>query len=199
MTRVVRRGRRCGPADLRRAMIRPELRRWALRHSEVLGAAGVALAGLWLIWLGGWILQALGVAVVLAGGAGIVIGLRRLRFRLPEDAPGVVEVLEGRIAYLGPETGGAVALSELSRIEIRVLPGGGAARGRCWRLRQQDGQTLMIPLAARGAADLYDLFAALPGMSDRALQGALTGPDRVIWSRDEGVARVATLRLAERS
>lgn len=176
-------------------MIRPELRRWALRHSEVLGAAGVALAGLWLIWLGGWILQALGVAVALAGGAGIVIGLRRLRFRLPEDAPGVVEVLEGQIAYLGPETGGAAALSELTGLEVRVVSG----RGRCWRLRQQDGQTLMIPLAARGAADLYDLFAALPGMSDRALQGALTGPDRVIWSRDEGVARVATLRLAERS
>jgi len=106
-------------------------------------------------------------------------------------APGVVEVDEGQIAYLGPAFGGFVALPDL--VEIRLV----TMRGRrLWRLRQTDGQVLLIPVDATGAERLFDAFASLPGMDMAALVAALSpgtaaapggliaGPDmRVLWRR----------------
>lgn len=172
-------------------LVRPELAALLSRGREVLAAASLGLFGLWLFWLGGWLLQAVGlVALVVAAGWGFQ-AWRRMRFAQDGEAPGIVEVDEGQISYFGPVTGGAVSLPDL--VELRLL----TLRGRrVWRLKQSDGQALLIPVEARGAEALFDAFAALPGLDTgdlvAALQGgaaegarvvALASENRLVWAR----------------
>ncbi len=173
-------------------MIRPEVFAFLQRMREVIVAACVVGFGAWLMALGGYLLTPLGLAVGALGLSFGVLAWRRLRFAQGSDAPGVVEVDEGQVGYLGPTAGGYVSLPEL--VEIRLL----TLRGRrVWRLKQADGQALLIPVDAAGAERLFDAFASLPGMDSGALVQALepgpsTGqslPDlqtpeiKVIWRR----------------
>lgn len=172
-------------------LIRPAVARWLRQKREVLWAAGAAALGLWIAAQGGWLLGPLGAALaVLAAGWG-AIALRRLRFASAVGAPGMVEVDEGQVGYLGPAFGGFVALPDL--VELRMLTMGGR---RLWRLKQADGQALLIPVDAAGADRLFDAFASLQGMDTAALVAALapeaagsgtqlaTGAaTRVIWRR----------------
>lgn len=181
------------------SFIRDDITATALRWREALLAGGLAGFGLWLVWLGGWLLVPLGLAVVaLAAGWG-ASALRRLRFATDGEAPGLVEVVEGQVSYFGPATGGAVGLPDL--VELRLL----TLRGRrVWKLRQGDGQSLLVPVEAQGSDALFDAFAALPGMDTGALVAALeerpqsggvnvvalgTG-NRLVWAREgRGVVR----------
>ncbi len=117
--------------------------------------------------------------------------LRRLRFLQAGEAPGIVRVTEGQIAYLGPRVGGFVGLPDLAELHLLTLQG-----RRIWRLRQTDGRMLHIPVEAQGAEALFDAFAALPGMDTAALVAvlgpdgpaggtvvALNGSDRLVWAR----------------
>lgn len=180
------------------SLIRPEAQAALLRLREVFAACGLGLLGLWLAALGGYVLVPLGgVIMVLAAGLGL-LAWRRLRFTQSGDAPGVVELDEGQISYFGPDAGGAVAVQDL--VELRLITAGGR---RMWRLRQQDGQTLLIPVSAMGAERLFDAFAALPEMDTGALVAAVdpvVGPvatnralvsiadSRVIWRHPARVA-----------
>ena len=67
---------------------------------------------------------------------------------------------------------------------------------RLWRLKQADGQALLIPVAAAGADRLFDAFATLPGMDTQALVAALegTGEDRVVWRRGKGPAQLRLVK-----
>lgn len=174
-------------------MIRPALRDQLERGQELVLAGLIACFGLWLIWLGGYLLVPLG-GLVLAGAAALaVLALRRLRFRVPVSAPGIVQLDEGEISYLGPQTGGAVALVDLVEIRLITLHG-----RRLWRLKQADGQALLIPTDAAGADQLFDAFASLNGLSSADLLAAfapraasapqsrvvmLGEDDRVVWRR----------------
>lgn len=176
-------------------LIRPEARAAMWRWREICAAGALGGAGLWLLAQGGWLLVPLGAAVlVLALGWG-VIALRRMRFVQSGFAPGVVEVLEGQVSYYGPAFGGSVSLAEVD--ELRLLTSGGR---RMWRLRQADGQLLLIPVEAVGAEALFDAFSGLAGLDTQALVEAVRGgatsagvgqglrvaslPDsRVIWRR----------------
>jgi hypothetical protein len=159
-------------------LIRPEAQAALWRLREVFAAIGLAALGLWLGALGGFVLVPLGViVVVLAAGFGL-LAWRRLRFAQGGDAPGVVELDEGQISYFGPDMGGAVALAEL--VELRLITAGGR---RMWRLRQQDGQALLIPVSAVGAERLFDAFAALPDMDTGVLVAAV---DPVVASAEQG-------------
>jgi hypothetical protein len=80
----------------------------------------------------------------------------------------VVEVDEGQVGYFGPGIGGFVGLPDL--VELRLVSVQG---GRFWRLKQADGQALLIPVDAAGAERLFDAFASLPGMDTQALVTAL--------------------------
>jgi hypothetical protein len=72
---------------------------------------------------------------------------------------------------MGPTLGGFVSVPEL--VELRLV----ALRGRrLWRLKQADGQALLVPVDAAGAEALFDVFAALPGMDMPALLAVLS-PD----------------------
>lgn len=164
------------------SFIRPDLLHRLSRWREVLAALAVVAAGLWLARLGGPVLAVLGGGIAVVAAALAVLAARRLRFRLEIGAPGAVEIDEGRISYLGPVTGGAVSLADLVGIDVIDVAGG----RRCWRLHQADGQVLLVPLAAAGAAALYDHFVALPGMETRRLMAALEGEAtiaRPVWRR----------------
>lgn len=152
-------------------MIRAGAREALWRWREV-GAAGVVAGfGLWAATGGGYVLVPFGLLVA-ALGAGLGLqAWRRMRFVQGADAPGVVEVDEGQVSYMGPTLGGFVSVPEL--VELRLV----ALRGRrLWRLKQADGQVLLVPVDAAGAEALFDVFAALPGMDMPALLAALT-PD----------------------
>ena len=178
------------------SLIRPEVTAAIWRGREVIAAMIVVSLGLWLAWLGGYLLVPLGLGVALVGAAWALQALRRLRFAQSVDAPGVVEIDEAQIGYLGPDAGGFVGLPDL--VELRFLTIGGR---RMWRLKQADGQALLVPVDAAGAERLFDAFASLPGMDARALVAALE-PDRgsdmaassnvsdsrVIWRRSVQVA-----------
>ena len=103
-----------------------------------------------------------------------------MRFQRPIAAPGVVELDEGQVGYLGPSFGGYVALREL--VEIRIVT---LHRQQHWRLKQSDGQVLLIPVAAIGAEGLFDAYAALPGVDMSAMAAALDSPadTQVVWRR----------------
>ncbi len=173
------------------AWIRPEVTELIWRGREVIWAGLVVVAGAWLISLGGLLLVPVGLAV---GGIGLVLAImawRRMQFEQTTAAPGLVELDEAQVGYLGPEIGGFLSLEEL--VELRLL----SLRGRrLWRLKQADGQALLIPVDAKGAERLFDAFANLPGMDSGALVAALdpnslpAGPaltlaaqTRVIWRR----------------
>jgi hypothetical protein len=177
------------------SLIRPQALATLSRWREVLLAAGLALFGLWLVRLGGLVLIPAGLGVLaLAAGLGLN-AWRRLRFGQAVAAPGLVEVDEGQIAYLGPEIGGFVSLPELVEIKLITLRG-----RRLWRLKQADGQAILVPVDAEGAERLFDAFASLPGLDTAALLAALeadaaTGSTlpvrdglagmRLVWRRPE--------------
>lgn len=175
------------------AFARPEVTDLIWRGREVIWALLVVAAGVWLIGLGGYVLVPLGLIVAAIGATLALTAWRRMRFQQATGAPGLVELDEAQVAYMGPEIGGFLSLEEL--VELRIL----SLRGRrMWRLKQSDGQALLIPVDAQGSERLFDAFASLPGMDSGALVAALergsampSGPGnislaaetRVIWRR----------------
>jgi hypothetical protein len=168
------------------SLVRPEITALLRQWREVITAVVLALFGGWLGTRGGPVLGGLGGVIGVIGVALAIVGVRRARFVLAVGSPGLVEVDEGRISYMGPITGGAVALSELIELQVMML----GDKQRCWRLKQIDGQALLVPMTAAGAERLYDVFSTLPGISDRVLTEALRhdGPvPRILWRKlDQG-------------
>ena len=177
------------------SFIRPEVRTFVHRAREVI-AAGLALGiGLWLIALGGYLLAPIGIVVCAVSLGWLRLALRRMRFIQVVTAPGLVEIDEGQVGYLGPQVGGFASLEELLEIRLMTLQG-----RRMWRLKQRDGQVILIPVDAEGADRLFDAFASLPGMDSAALvaalhpisaqntgqslpQSAVTAEMRLVWHR----------------
>lgn len=177
--------------------MRPEVQLLLRRWAET-AAAGVAVgAGLWLASLGGYFFVPLGGLAALVALGWALIALRRARFTRTADAPGLVEVDEGQLGYLGPAFGGFVALDDIE--ELRLVTVGGQ---RLWRLRQADGQALMIPVGAEGAERLFDAFASLPGMDLQALVAAVSDkplPGSAVISLSSEAARIGPVIWRRRS
>ncbi|MEM9797529.1 MAG: hypothetical protein AAF919_13640 [Pseudomonadota bacterium] len=167
-------------------MIRPEaaarLRRWR----EVLIGAGALVLGLWLLLQGRGLALLFGLAL-LASGAGLLLtGIRRARFRTEAEAPGIVEAVEGRIAYMGPVMGGTVGLDELQEVAFQRRADGSGF----WRLMPAANAPLFIPEGALGADILLDALAPLPGMEADAMVRAVQAHAEgftIVWRR-AGVA-----------
>lgn len=163
-------------------MIRPEAKAQLMRWREVLAGSFTALLGLW--WLLGpgrlLILPAIGLLVV---GAGLIwVGVQRARFRSAGEGPGTVSVDEGQITYFGPLTGGAVALREMSQLDLdkSLFPAH-------WRLAQPGQPDLLIPVNAEGADGLFDAFATLSDLKTERMLHAMQGQHKhliVIWQKD---------------
>lgn len=168
------------------SLVRPEVRDWLTRNAEPLAFGGVGLLGLWLGWKGlasgGWLAALLGVAVMAVSLLGVLAALRRARFRAAELAAGVVDITEARIGYYAPEGGQFVDLGSLSKLQIVRHRNG----ERSWVLSHDDGPPVYVPLGARGAERLVDLFSALPGMRMEAAAAALDGDGSfTIWKRSD--------------
>jgi hypothetical protein len=95
----------------------------------------------------------------------------------------VVQVVEGRVTYFGPWGGGGASLDRLAWLDLEPARGGAGL----WVLIEEEGERLEIPVDARGADRLFDVFAALPGLDTRAMLAALRPPVRErtrVWQRD---------------
>jgi len=163
------------------SFIRPEARAALLRWREVALGVAAAAFGLWVVTRGGWFYGVLGVLIVGFAAGLTLTAWRRMRFRAHGTAPGIVQYDEGAVAYFGPETGGVVALSEVTEIAAVATP-----QGLVWRISQAQGPRVDIPVGAAGADGLFDTFAALPGARPSAFLDAVEHPpegSRRIWRR----------------
>lgn len=170
-------------------VIRPGARHTLLRWREALVAAALGALGLWWARTGFGIVEWLGWALAIAAAVLGLAGLQRARFRRGAGGPGVVIVDEGLIAYLGPQTGGTVALSEISALELDP-------EGPHWRLSQPGQDALRIPLDAEGAEALFDVFAALPGLRVEHMLTRMRRPGptaETLWQRRTTPAPVPRL------
>jgi hypothetical protein len=173
-------------------MIRPEaaatLRRW---RDVILGVALGAL-GLWMVAQPGFVLPALGAVLVALGLGLAVVGMRRIRLA-GVQGPGVVQVVEGQVAYFGPTGGGFVALDDLTLL---------ASDREDWVLTGADGSVLRVPRGAQGVEALTDALVRLPGLDPAALLrrggAAAAGPQR-IWRRPGAVAPLTWADQRDRS
>ncbi|MDG3041110.1 hypothetical protein [Roseicyclus marinus] len=161
--------------------LRPEaaavLRRW----SEVIAACGVIALGLWIAARPGFIVQGFGYVLAALAALALIPAVRRARFATEGEGPGVVQVVEGRILYMGPQTGGAVSLAELTSLAIRRDHDGRAA----WIL-SEPGQFLVVPVDAAGADALFDAFTTLPGLGGQRLLAARRETrmgEQMLWRR----------------
>nr|WP_245216227.1 hypothetical protein [Sagittula salina] len=163
------------------------MRRW----QEVLAGAGVVGLGLYWAFFSGGLLHWIGWGVAGLGVLWVFAGVQRARFAVGEDGPGVVQVVERRISYFGPSEGGILDLEALGSL---VLDPG--SEPPAWVLRAPGHDPLRIPLTAKGADQLFDAFASLPGIRTehmlRHMETLAPGPV-VIWRR--GPAREAAIRL----
>lgn len=164
------------------SFIRPEARAAIWRWREVLVGVVALCVGLWWIAGPGRLMGWLGGAAVLAGVAMIWTGLPLGRFRGASGGLGHVEVIEGRITYFGPLTGGAADRGDIT--EIRLFR---AAKPAHWQIIS-GSETLSIPVNASGTDALFDAFVALPGLESMALVDALNSPSRApyeqVWRRE---------------
>ncbi|CUH38352.1 hypothetical protein JSE7799_01399 [Jannaschia seosinensis] len=163
-------------------MIRPELAARLRPWREALIGVGALTLGLWLAVATGGIPALLGLAAMAVGLVLAVSGLRRARLSATGDAPGMVEVIEGRVTYMGPTNGGTAELDDMTEI-VFVRPEQGPAG---WVIAQDGGAPLMVPDGALGADKLLDALSALPGLNSGAMVRATRtgrGTSRVIWRR----------------
>ena len=164
--------------------IRPEVRANLWRWREVAFMVIIVLACVRLIGRG-WDMSSPvymtlgGIGTVIATGL-LYVAIQRARFVQPDLAPGVVEITERRVSYMGPVEGYSLSLDALTRVEIRQSQ----YHGPMWELYHTEGPHVTIPTAAKGADALFDTLAALKGADTERMIQATSHPtqDRyVIW------------------
>ena len=172
------------------SFIRPQARATLWRWREMLVGALVVLVGTnWALRAIG-ILQWLGPLVAIGGLVLIWIGWQRARFARAGDGRGAVAVVEGQVTYMGPLTGGQVALREMTALvlEAQHYPAH-------WRLEQAGQDPLLIPVDAAGSEVLFDAFSSLPGLRSERMLAALNtsqGQPIIIWRKpSEDMPRIA--------
>ena len=162
--------------------LRPEVRAFLRRWREVLLAGVVLLFGIWWALTGIGINKWLGYIFCLIGIGWGIAGVQRARFAQDGDGPGVVQIRERRLAYFGPLDGGIMDVADLSRLEIDPT----SHPDPSWILTSIEGQILAIPINAKGAEGLFDVFASLPDIKTNTMLDVLSHtPDArvTVWSR----------------
>jgi hypothetical protein len=197
------------------SFIRPQAAATLARWREPGLALGAVGMGLWIVQLGGVFFAGLGAGIAAISAAIALLALRRMRFQHPANAPGIVQVIEGQLSYLGPTAGGFMALDDLKNLSLiwappqvseraepdlpQIGPEQFGKKTRMWRLCAQDGTVLLVPVAARGADKLFDAFASLPGLSSQRLAAAMAqrepGPALLLWRRPHPQPRTRPERI----
>lgn len=166
------------------SFIRPTALKFLRSYAEVFAGLILAGIGVYNIMLTGWVLKILGAAALLAGLAISFTALRRARFPVASEGPGVVEVDERQISYFSAFEGGAVSVEALALITIYVAQ---SPLSVVWCLEEDSGAVLKIPATAAGIEGLFDAFAPLTGVDYDAISAASKGERTgivAIWSKD---------------
>ena len=161
---------------------RPEVRAFFLRWREVLFAGAVLALGLWWVLTGYGFNMWLGYIFCAIGIIWGIAGVQRVRFAQDGGGAGVVQIRERRLGYFGPLDGGVIDVADLSRLEIDPS----SHPDPSWVLTSIEGTQLSIPINAKGAEDLFDVFAALPDIKTATVLDVLSRtPDArvTVWSR----------------
>lgn len=146
------------------SLIRPEARAALWRARDLIAGAGLFAVGFYALTSVALPTKLFGGVLLVAACALITVGLRRLRFPSGSGGPGVVEVDERQITYLGPTGGGAVSLDALAEVRILTTGDGPLGTDLHWLFTQSDGTALSIPGDAEGTEALFDALSALPGV-----------------------------------
>lgn len=163
---------------------RPEARAFLWRWRDVIGAFVIFAMGLWWATDGIGLVRWLGAILIGLGAVLVYTGTQRARFRQGADGPGVVQIVERRIGYFGPLTGGALDLDDLTMLELD----GTARPDPHWILTGVEHNRVAIPVTAKGAELLFDAFACLPGIrTEKMLTVLERTPDQriVIWRKTQ--------------
>lgn len=156
------------------SFVRPEAQ-------QTLNRWGEAIIGLVLLCLGAALLATtpilwrfIGCVCGMVGISLVYTGVQRGRLRQSIDGAGVLVAVEGQITYLGPETGGTVALPSITALKYKDVGEG------LWRIESKGTDPLDIPANARGAEHLATALAALPAFEVNAMLHAQRS-DADIW------------------
>ncbi len=161
-------------------LVRPEVKEAILRCREALIGVFVSILGMYWAIGGTGIMTMIGTSLAIAGAVLFFAGIQRARFRTGAGGAGVVHVMEGQVAYYGPHEGGAMAVADLTKVELDPT----AKPTSQWVLHDPHSPPLRIPTNAEGAESLFDVFAKLDGIQLDRMLGELTGkPERqvTIW------------------
>jgi hypothetical protein len=161
---------------------RPEVRAFLYRWREVILAGVVLMIGVWWALTGIGINRWLGYIFCFIGIGWGIAGVQRARFAQGGDGPGVVQIRERRLAYFGPLDGGVMDVADLSRLEIDPT----SHPEPSWVLTSIEAQVITIPINAKGAEDLFDVFASLPDIKTSTVLDVLSHtPDArvIVWNR----------------
>ncbi len=168
------------------SFLRPEIAGFARVWREPLVLAAMILVGLLLFRHGqnraDPALQFFGLLIAVPFTLGLIPAIRSVRLRRQRLDPGLIEVAERQITYLGPHFGGTVSVDALTRIEIITTDDGPFRPDVFWTLFHNDGPALSIPANAEGADLLLDAFSALPGFDTRAVIRAMASGESATFA-----------------
>lgn len=163
-------------------MIRPEAAAVLLRWRDAfIGTALIALGLYWFTKTFG-LLSWVGAALTLIGALIGFAGLQRARFAKTQQGAGIVDVTEGQITYFGPNTGGVIALDNITKISLIYQQ-----NEQLWKLEQPAQPALFIPIGATGAERLFDAFTQLQNFQIEPMLQLLAqrlNTPQTIWQKD---------------
>ena len=124
------------------------------------------------------------IASILIGAALalLFLAIRRVRLHTEKHGFGMVEVEERKITSVGPDTGGAVSLDDLSKVEIVSTRAAGYVDVTYWQLTDRWGNVLIIPAGAEGSDAMVDSFAALSGVKYDLIIAAMAAKDDAVFT-----------------
>lgn len=158
------------------------LRKW----SEPLVMTAALLFALWLYLradaTGNAALLVIASILIGAALALLFLAIRRVRLHTEKHGFGMVEVEERKITYFGPDTGGAVSLDDLSKVEIVSTRAAGYVDVTYWQLTDRWGNVLIIPAGAEGSDAMVDSFAALSGVKYDLIIAAMAAADDAVFT-----------------
>jgi len=128
------------------------------------GGAIIALLMAARIWQTNFVIAALALCLALPLAILALQAAQKVRFAKALVDPGVVTIDERRIGYFGPDGGGFVEMDALTKLDFQVFTVPASEPVGLWHLTHADGGPVMIPMAAKGAEGLLDLFSALPAV-----------------------------------
>jgi len=166
--------------------IRPEVRALLWQWRDVLIGLAVFALGLWVFLRSFGVLAWLGAAAAIVGVLLVLTGAIRVRFRVPHGGPGVVEIIERRMTYFGPEGGRSFSFDEVKKIEIETTEGGPSFDDLFWIFHLEGNPPVRIPASAAEGEEIIDALSAFSGVNSKNVVDACLTTSRerfLVWEK----------------